>query len=420
MQSEKNATGQYRQSRMYYFGVIILTIMAGCGKPSITKSSPSSNTTNSSTQLDGTWLGSCEVDEGDASSKSDFVVSGSSVTLTTRYYSGGNCATENSVSVYSLNYSIGGPAASPAGAVEVQQTLSKIMITLKTQQGVTTANEGVKWEEQVIMPPTCNGGFTINVPKELNPTVCAGDLLYGSMFGTAYGIIKIDGDKLYFGETDETNDGSTAAKRPTKLQSSYLTKQTSGSGGGTSLTVLEGTWVSGCDPDDPSDPQSQYSRSTITVSGSTATNAISSFSDGTCTESSAETLYVFTSSFTIGGPVSTPSGASKIDFLTSTLDLTVKNSDLLDAYNNGADFNNDGTLDMPPTCQGGFSLNQPKRLDASECATDQISSSFFGSTFSIFKIEDGKLYLGESDDDHDGSSDGNRPVIFPSTGFVKQ
>ena len=428
MRDEKHRSGLGVLWKMHFFSMILVALITSCGKPSKSKSTTSNGTNTSTSLADGTWVSGCAVYAAGQWTKSEIVIAGGSSTSTISIYSDATCVTGISESVFYSSFNVGGVVASPAGALELKETVSKIMMTLKTTEGVTTANEGWKIGEEVVFPPACKGGFTINVPRELNPTVCAGDLLYGGFFTPSYGIVKIDGDKIYFGETDETNDGSTAAKRPTKLQSSYLTKQTSGSGGGTSgggtsLTVLEGTWVSGCDPDDPSDPQSQYSRSTITVSGSTATNAISSFSDGTCTESSAETLYVFTSSFTIGGPVSTPSGASKIDFLTSTLDLTVKNSDLLDAYNNGADFNNDGTLDMPPTCQGGFSLNQPKRLDASECATDQISSSFFGSTFSIFKIEDGKLYLGESDDDdddHDGSSDGNRPVIFPSTGFVKQ
>ena len=71
----------------------------------------------------------------------------------------------------------------------------------------------------------CANYFTIGVKKALSQEDACGKALFTPE--TLYGNIKIDGDKLYFSDSDaDPNlDGSTAAKRPTKFLSWAHKKQ---------------------------------------------------------------------------------------------------------------------------------------------------------------------------------------------------
>lgn len=112
--------------------------------------------------------------------------------------------------------------ASPAGAKEKDSTLVKLVINLKTDDGVADLNGAGD------SSPFCGGGFVKNTAKELSATVCANDADTKKLFDTDYSVYKIDGSKLYFGhcgETGSVNDCSTAAKRATTLDTEeYFTK----------------------------------------------------------------------------------------------------------------------------------------------------------------------------------------------------
>ncbi|MEI6833618.1 MAG: hypothetical protein WCL28_06455 [bacterium] len=398
MRDEKSRSDLGMYFKVHLFSMILLSLITGCGKTKKSKP-PTSNDTNTSTQVaDGNWLGSCEADGAGKSKKSDFVVSGSSATSTIRTFSDANCVTEASVSVFSIRFVVGRPVATPAGAFEVEQTVSKIMMTLKTPEGVTMANEGVKIDDAVVWPATCNGGFTINVPKELNSTVCAGDLLYGALFSTSYGIVKVDGDKIYFGETDETNDGSTPAKRPTKLESSHYSKQPSG--GEISLT---GTWVGACEQDE----DGSSSQSTLTFSGSSLTSTSGSYLDADCTQE--EFVYVETGSFTLGNELSSPAGAFTYDLKIDQIIVTYKTDERVTAVNA------DGGL-----CGQTVTKDVGLELDAADCSGDPVFSSFFSTAYDVVKVDGDKLSFGELTTTNDGSTAEKRPTALSTSYSVKQ
>jgi len=123
---EQKVSSYWWRAGTLAIAVIVLGGVSSCGKAK--KSKATMATDSSLSQLgDGTWVGSCELDEAGKSSKSEFVVSGSSATSTIRLYSDANCATESSVSEFHISFSLGGAAASPAGALEYQQNVSKII-----------------------------------------------------------------------------------------------------------------------------------------------------------------------------------------------------------------------------------------------------------------------------------------------------
>ena len=217
--------------------ILALGLVSGCGEPKITKSPLASQsdggetgggttggTTGGALSLTGTWMSQCEEadEEGSSWSKTTAVFSGSSVVNTVKYYSDANCTTETSILAYTASIVIGSAMSSPSGAYALQSTISTIMATYKTDEGVQSANEGVP---EFGITPQCGGGFTKDVARELNASNCAEDTFFSSAFTPSYNIIKADGDKLYYGELTEENDGSAIDKRPTTLMTSYLSKQ---------------------------------------------------------------------------------------------------------------------------------------------------------------------------------------------------
>jgi hypothetical protein len=413
MRVQKNRSGLGVQWKIHFSTMVILTLITSCGKPSKTKSPTSNNGTNNTTSLaDGTWVSGCAVYAAGQWTKSEIVIAGGSSTSTISIYSDATCVTGISESVFYSSFNVGGAVASPAGALELKETVSKIMMTLKTTDGVTTANEGWKIGGEVVFPPACNGGFTINVPRELNPTVCAGDLLYGGFFTPSYGIVKIDGDKIYFGETDETNDGSTAAKRPTKLKTTYYTKKGTGgdNGGGTtgSTTVnppsLTGTWVGACEQDEDGSSMQM----TLTFSGSSLTSTSGFYIDADCTQE--EFVFVETGSFTLGNELSSPAGAFAYDSNIGQITVTYKTDDGVTAVNV------DGGL-----CGQTVTKDVGLELDAADCSGDpEFSSRFFSTAYDVVKVDGDKLSFGELTTTNDGSTAEKRPTALSTSYSVKQ
>lgn len=411
MRDEKHRSGLGVLWKMHFFSMILCALTTSCGKPSKSKSTTSNGTNTSTSLADGTWVSGCAVYAPGQWSKSELVIAGGSSTSTISIYSDSNCVTGISESVFYSSFNVGGAVASPAGALELKETVSKIMMTLKTEAGVTTANEGWKIGGEVLFPPACNGGFTINVPRELNPTVCAGDLLYGGFFTPSYGIVKIDGDKIYFGETDETNDGSTAAKRPTKLKTTYYTKKGTGgdNGGGTTgnSTVnppsLTGTWVGACEQDEDGSSM----QTTHTFSGSSLTSTSSMYSDAECTQE--EVLFVGTGSFSLGNQLTAPAGAFAYDSNIGQITVTYKTDERVTAANAAGGF-----------CGQTVTKDVGLELNAADCSGDPEFSSFFSTAYDVIKVDGDKLYFGELTQTKDGSTAEKRPTALSTSYSLKQ
>ena len=214
---------------------LVVWLISSCSSPSVTNSTPTNstpaggnNTKPNSSLVDGTWYGACETASADAqaSEQTTHVILGSTITSSTLQYSDPQCKTVISSAVVSASFKLGNPSSSAPGAYELQLTPTKVLETLKTADGVNQANNGltIPLDPPVVLPPTCGAGFTIDVAKELTAELCKNDEIYSKIFLSSYGLVKIDGDRLYFGHFEETRDGSTPDKRPTSLETKYLSK----------------------------------------------------------------------------------------------------------------------------------------------------------------------------------------------------
>ena len=216
---------------------LVAMLISACGNPTVTTSSPVSGINNkvASSLADGTWYGACETssEESDGSEKSTYVILGNTATVSNSRYSDKQCNTEIASMVVNTSFIVGNQSSSAAGAYELQLAPSKIMQTFKTTEGIDQANNGVTvpLDPPLIFRPICGGGFTIDVAKELTAESCKNDEIYSTFFLTSYGLVKIDGDKLYFGNFEDPKDGSTPEKRPTALDVKYFSKISSSNAG---------------------------------------------------------------------------------------------------------------------------------------------------------------------------------------------
>lgn len=123
-------------------------------------------------------------------------------------------------------------------------------------------------------------------------------------------------------------------------------------------------------------------------------------------------------SYTLGSRVTMPDGAQEIDLLKFThAVVTIKEQDILDYWNGTSPGSQD-----PAKCGGGFILNQPRELNSTNCANDAQYGHFFpGRTeYSVFKIEDSKLFMGRCDQPNTCVTANNRPRSLETKSFTKK
>jgi len=194
-------------STLILISVTSVSFAVSCGKKN-------DDTAAATTELEGTWTDTCTA-SSDASSysKSTTVITGTTSTTTSNIYTDAACTTVRDTVVSIATFSLGAAVSAPSGAKEYNSKISKILWTVKNDQAASYT--------------TCGGGFTKNVAKELNATNCADDADLKSSFIDNCDVYKLDGTKLYFGKMGDAGtatDGTTAAKRPTTLETTAWTK----------------------------------------------------------------------------------------------------------------------------------------------------------------------------------------------------
>jgi hypothetical protein len=174
----------------------------------------------STSELNGTWSETCNVADSD-SSKTTYVIASGSATVTKRSFTDKTCTTESMTMAFLTSVNGGASVATPAGAKELTTKISKMTVTLKTDELVSLYN-GTMGNSAI-----CGGGFVKDTAKDLDATACGNDPSFKSIFDEIFNIYKIDGDKLYMGacgDAGSASDCSSATKRPTVLEATYLTK----------------------------------------------------------------------------------------------------------------------------------------------------------------------------------------------------
>ena len=141
------------------------------------------------------------------------------------------------------------------------------------------------------------------------------------------------------------------------------------------------------------------------------TATINNYSDVSC---ATETLAIVISRpFSTGAAVTTPAGAKESTFSPTTkVTVTLKTDELVSVFN--------GTVgDVAATCGGGFVKNQTKEVTAAACGNDFFDTA---NTYSIYKIDGTKLYVGDCGDDGtttDCTSAAKRPTTLSTDFFTK-
>ncbi len=175
--------------------VLSLTFISACGS-------------GISDDLAGAWVSACtdSVIYRATFTESTFVA-------TATPYSNTSCTAVTSFrQTYTYSYSGGDDVDQPEGAKTLDYTVSKVEITPLTTTEANGRNSVT----------ACGfSDWAVNVPKDIT-SGCGGPSSAGE---TTYDIYKIDNGRLFTGDLTGSNDGTTASKRPTGLQSISLSKE---------------------------------------------------------------------------------------------------------------------------------------------------------------------------------------------------
>lgn len=184
-------------------------------------------------------------------------------------------------------------------------------------------------------------------------------------------------------------------------------KQGNGDENEAAVSAFDGTWIGSCFLDDRS---GQYLKLKVVITGSSFVKTRTYFYNATCAQTTVGLEVTSNNSFTLGSPLTSPSGAVAVNRTAST--FTAKPFLLMFL----------GFLNETPVCGGGFVLNEAKSVTKSECVGDSFIGDQFDPIFDIVGISetDGKLYFGALDGDNNGRTIDLRPQSFDSYGYVKQ
>lgn len=180
-----------------------LIFAIGCSE----KESSGNAAGGSSTVLEGTWSTGCIPTNG-ISSKRVITVKGNSISQTLSGYSDAACASDPVQARQEATFSLGAAATAPAGANKIDIATSKEFLTPKSDIYVNSLNTS---------PGFGNYGksdWALNVEVEITGKKDDGS---AEPETTEYNIYSVSGTTLCLGQTSDSNDGKTDAKRPTTL-----------------------------------------------------------------------------------------------------------------------------------------------------------------------------------------------------------
>ncbi len=202
----------------FLFAAVTTSLCFGCGKEE-------EESEDDADVLTGTWSMTCGTsDTGENKSYDTLTKTFKSGTMTIGYveFSDATCTTKTQTVAATATYTIGEAVTAPAGATAAESTVQTFSLTLHTAEDVADAN-GADGAAAV-----CGGGFVLNTAKTLTKEACASTDGYNTIYDTNFGVFKIDGNNLYEGDPGadgSATDGTTAAKRPTALETRASVKQ---------------------------------------------------------------------------------------------------------------------------------------------------------------------------------------------------
>lgn len=192
-----------------FISLICMTFaLTQCGS----SSDPSSG---SSSELDGTWKGTCKADtSANEYSWGRHVFDGSSYTYidTTNKLDGCSSASRK-VEYYSTYEFEAGETTN--GKTKADFTLEMIKVTVYDEDTLDNFNS---------LELCDKGDWELKKSVEVTGKKCSDDLVFDDEGTQYFDIYKITGDKLQFGDSSGGLDSTSKAKRPTTLDSDKYTK----------------------------------------------------------------------------------------------------------------------------------------------------------------------------------------------------
>lgn len=193
-----------------------LVLTVGCGKKE--------DEDEDETELEGTWVKACGSDNPQSEEpdydKSLVNFDEDEFTAEIQSFSDAACATKTSTMNMTGTFTVGDAVEAPAGAKAYTVKTAAVTMTLHDAETVKAYNGETEGSTAI-----CGGNWTIDVAHAMSTELCGAEVFTVS---DTYDVFKIDGDKVYFGETGDegsATDGSTAEKRPTTLETRFSQKQ---------------------------------------------------------------------------------------------------------------------------------------------------------------------------------------------------
>jgi hypothetical protein len=177
---------------------------------------------------------------------------------------------------------------------------------------------------------------------------------FGESNFDAFDLIAIKDNVVFFGNSDDTNNGTSDALRPTQLGSDGFTKQVA-------LTSIDGTWESSCTPDD-----NIFVQESVVFAGGDFTFTESNFGNDDCSDAAtvlgAEPgTYTLKSQVTVDGGVKGITNATQINITTSDTTFELVAISGTEMFFSDTDGTNDGSTEALRSTQldnGAFTKQQ--------------------------------------------------------------
>lgn len=202
----------------------------GCGAEDDKKAEDAANATN----LEGAWTNACEEEKSDSTtttmlfrgmlddaaksySKTTATFTGGNLKVQGGSYSDAACATNVLLFVFEGTYKTTGteaPGTTVAAASPIDFLVTKATMTFNDQTTVDGINAATGCTETVVKGTAIDMSKCPTFTSEGGPTVGK----------TWYNIYSATATDLKFGKEDKTNNGTTAALRPTALETNAMKK----------------------------------------------------------------------------------------------------------------------------------------------------------------------------------------------------
>lgn len=154
-------------------------------------------------ELQGSWVSDCEYEDGDYFN-GKAIFSEGNFTQMFSYFTSASCSASSVMVEFAIegNFATGEPNNDNIFELDVE--LLKVYATPKTADAAAGLSEdsfcGKQWKENV----------------KQNISSCKG---YSDMISTGFELVKVDGNRLYFGDSglNDEYDGSSLSKRPVEI-----------------------------------------------------------------------------------------------------------------------------------------------------------------------------------------------------------